>query len=46
MADDSQQPFLGIPKDDMSQKPPPVFHDASSTPKMVSYMNCHVIPKP
>ena len=30
------QPFLGIPKDDGTQKPPPVYYDRSSTPTMVS----------
>lgn len=30
------QPFLGIPKDDGSQNPPPVYYDRSSTPTMVS----------
>lgn len=30
------QPFLGIPKDDGSQKPAPVYYDRSSTPTMVS----------
>lgn len=32
-----QQPFIGgVSKDDSSGKPPPVYYDASSTPRMVS----------